>query len=59
MLSFNMNLLDMELGGMMFCVCGVGIMGNNIGLESVVGIFFDGVFLSCLGIVLGDLVDVE
>lgn len=57
--SFNMNLLQIELQGMMFCLCGVGMIGNNIGFESFVGVFFDGVYLSCLGIVFGDQFDVE
>lgn len=38
---------------------GVGTTGNNIGLESAVGVFLDGVYLSRPGIALGDLVDLE
>ena len=38
---------------------GVGTTGNNIGLESAVGVFLDGVYLSRPGVALGDLVDLE
>ena len=38
---------------------GVGTTGNNIGLESAVGVFLDGVYLARPGIALGDLVDLE
>lgn len=44
LLSFNINFLDIEIGGIILCFCGVGIIGNNIGFESVVGIFIDGVY---------------
>ncbi|MFU8813818.1 MAG: TonB-dependent receptor plug domain-containing protein [Pseudomonadales bacterium] len=57
--SFNMNSSQTESQGSVFRVRGVGTTGNNIGLESAVGVFLDGVHLSRPGIALGDLVDVE
>ena len=38
---------------------GIGTTGNNIGLESAVGIFIDGVYQSRPGVALGELSDVE
>ncbi len=57
--SFNMNSSNTETGGTTLRIRGIGTTGNNIGLESAVGIFLDGVFLSRPGIALGDLVDLE
>jgi iron complex outermembrane recepter protein len=57
--SFNMNSSQTESQGSVFRIRGVGTTGNNIGLESAVGVFLDGVHLSRPGIALGDLVDVE
>ncbi len=57
--SFNMNGSQTESQGSVFRIRGVGTTGNNIGLESAVGVFFDGVHLSRPGIALGDLFDVE
>lgn len=57
--SFNMNGSQTESQGSVFRIRGVGTTGNNIGLESAVGVFLDGVHLSRPGIALGDLVDVE
>lgn len=38
---------------------GVGTTGNNTGLESSVGVFVDGVYLSRTGIAMNDLLDIE
>jgi iron complex outermembrane recepter protein len=57
--SFNFNTTQSESGGATLRVRGVGTTGNNTGLESAVGIFLDGVYLSRPGIALGDLLDVE
>lgn len=56
--SFNMNSSDTESGGTTLRIRGVGTTGNNIGLESSVGVFLDGVYLSRPGIALADLLDV-
>lgn len=57
--SFNMNSAGTVSGGTTLRIRGVGTTGNNIGLESSVGVFLDGVYLSRPGIALGDLLDVE
>lgn len=57
--SFNANSLQSESGGTTLRVRGVGTTGNNTGLESSVGIFLDGVYLSRPGVALGDLLDVQ
>jgi outer membrane receptor protein involved in Fe transport len=57
--SFNMNSSQTESQGTTLRIRGVGTTGNNIGLESAVGVFLDGVYLSRPGIALGDLLDVE
>ncbi|MBL0001203.1 MAG: TonB-dependent receptor plug domain-containing protein [Sphingomonadales bacterium] len=57
--SFNANSSQTESGGTTLRVRGVGTTGNNSGLESAVGIFLDGVYLSRPGIALGDLLDVQ
>ena len=57
--SFNTNSTQTETGGTTLRIRGVGTTGNNTGLESAVGIFLDGVYLSRPGIALGDLLDVE
>lgn len=56
--SFNLNSSDTASGGTTIRVRGVGTTGNNIGLESSVAVFLDGVYLSRPGIALADLVDV-
>ncbi len=56
--SFNLNSAQTESQGTTLRVRGVGTTGNNIGLESAVGVFLDGVYLSRPGVALGDLVDV-
>jgi iron complex outermembrane recepter protein len=57
--SFNMNSTQTESGGTTVRIRGVGTTGNNTGLESAVGIFLDGVYLSRPGIAMGDLMDVR
>jgi outer membrane receptor protein involved in Fe transport len=57
--SFNMNSSQTETGGTTLRIRGVGTTGNNIGLESAVGVFLDGVYLSRPGVALGELLDVE
>jgi len=57
--SFNLNSSQTESQGTTLRIRGVGTTGNNIGLESAVGVFLDGVYLSRPGVALGDLLDVE
>ena len=57
--SFSMNSSQTETGGTTLRIRGVGTTGNNIGLESAVGVFLDDVYLSRPGVALGDLMDVE
>jgi len=57
--SFNMNSSGTVSGGTTLRIRGVGTTGNNIGLESSVGVFLDGVYLSRPGVALGDLLDLE
>ena len=57
--SFNLNSTQTESGGTTLRVRGVGTTGNNTGLESAVGIFLDGVYLSRPAIALADLLDVQ
>ena len=57
--SFNMNTSDTQSGGITLRLRGVGTTGNNIGLESSVGVFLDGVYLSRPGIALADLLDLQ
>ncbi len=57
--SFNLNTSDTQSGGVTLRIRGVGTTGNNVGLESSVGVFLDGVYLSRPGIALSDLLDLE
>lgn len=57
--SFNLNSSNSESGGTTLRIRGVGTTGNNIGLESAVGVFLDGIYLSRPGIALADLLDIE
>ncbi|MEO9971267.1 MAG: TonB-dependent receptor [Hyphomonadaceae bacterium] len=57
--SFNLQSSQTESGGTSIRIRGVGTTGNNIGLESSVAVFIDGVFLSRPGVALGDLLDLE
>lgn len=57
--SFNLQSSQSESQGTSIRLRGVGTTGNNIGLESAVGVFIDGVYQSRPGIALGELVDLE
>lgn len=57
--SFKIQSSNSESQGTTLRIRGIGTTGNNIGLESSVGVFLDGVYLSRPGIALGDLPDVE
>lgn len=57
--SFNIQSSQTETQGTSIKIRGVGTTGNNIGLESSVGVFIDGVYQSRPGVALGDLVDLE
>ncbi|MFN6934170.1 MAG: TonB-dependent receptor [Tsuneonella sp.] len=57
--SFNIQSSQTETQGTSIRIRGVGTTGNNTGLESSVGVFIDGVYLSRPGIALGDLLDLE
>lgn len=57
--SFSLNTSDTQSGGVTLRLRGVGTTGNNIGLESSVAVFLDGVYLSRPSVALGDLLDLE
>lgn len=57
--SFNLNASGTTTGGITLRIRGIGTTGNNAGLESAVGVFLDGVYLSRPGVALGELLDVE
>ncbi|MAY20878.1 MAG: TonB-dependent receptor [Erythrobacteraceae bacterium] len=57
--SFNIQSSQTESQGTSIRIRGIGTTGNNIGLESAVGVFIDGVYQSRPGVALGELVDVE
>jgi iron complex outermembrane receptor protein len=57
--SFSLQTANNESGTAQIRIRGIGTSGNNIGLESAVGIFLDGVYLSRPSVALGDLVDLE
>jgi len=57
--SFNIQSSQTESQGTSIRLRGVGTTGNNIGLESAVGVFIDGVYQSRPGVALGELIDVE
>ena len=57
--SFNLVSSTSQSGGSILRIRGVGTTGNNTGLESSVGLFLDGVYLSRPGVALGDLLDVD
>lgn len=48
-----------ESRGSSIRIRGVGTTGNNNGLESSVGVFIDGVYLSRAGMAMNDLMDIE
>jgi len=57
--GFNIQSSQTETQGTSIRIRGVGTTGNNIGLESAVGVFIDGVYQSRPGIALGELTDIE
>lgn len=57
--SFSSQSSNSETGGTTLRVRGIGTTGNNVGLESSVGVFIDGVYQSRPGVALGDLLDIE
>lgn len=57
--SFQLQSTQTEAQGTAIRIRGVGTTGNNIGLESAVGVFIDGVYQSRPGIAMGDLIDLE
>ena len=57
--GFKIQSSNTESQGTTLRIRGVGTTGNNVGLESSVGVFLDGVYLSRPGVALGDLPDVE
>lgn len=50
---------DTELFNPVVRIRGIGTSGNNIGLESAVGLFIDGVYQSRTGYGMSDLVDLD
>lgn len=57
--SINLNSTQTESGGTTMRIRGVGTTGNNAGLESAVGVFIDGVYISRPAIALGELLDIQ
>ena len=57
--GFNIQSSQTETQGTSIRIRGVGTTGNNIGLESAVGVFIDGVYQSRPGVALGELSDIE
>jgi len=57
--GFNIQSSQTETQGTSIRIRGVGTTGNNIGLESAVGVFIDGVYQSRPGVALGELTDIE
>ncbi len=56
--GFNIQSSQSESQGTSIRIRGVGTTGNNIGLESAVGVFIDGVYQSRPGVALGELTDI-
>jgi len=57
--GFNIQSSQTESQGTSMRIRGVGTTGNNIGLESAVAVFIDGVYQSRPGVALGELVDLD
>ncbi|MGB6229165.1 MAG: TonB-dependent receptor plug domain-containing protein, partial [Litorimonas sp.] len=57
--GFNLQSSQTTTQGTSMRIRGVGTTGNNIGLESAVGVFVDGVYVSRPGVALGEMVDIE
>ena len=48
-----------EVGSVSIRLRGIGTTGSNVGLESSVGVFVDGIFLQRPGMALSDFLDIE
>ncbi|WP_230851917.1 TonB-dependent receptor [Pseudoalteromonas luteoviolacea] len=57
--SFNSSSSNSETGGTTLRIRGIGTTGDNLGMESSVGVFLDGIYLSRPSVALNDLMDVE
>jgi len=57
--GFSVGSTQNESQGTSIRIRGIGTAGNNIGLESAVGVFIDGAYQSRPGVALGELVDVQ
>ena len=57
--SFSTSNAQTSSGTVVLRMRGVGTTSNNIGFESAVGVFIDGVYQSRPGVALGEFVDVE
>lgn len=57
--SFSTSNAQTSSGTVVLRIRGVGTTSNNIGFESAVGVFIDGVYQSRPGVALGEFVDVE
>ncbi len=57
--SFSSSQAQIASGSVVLRVRGVGTTSNNIGFESAVGIFIDGVYQSRPGVALTEFVDIE
>ncbi len=57
--SFSTSNAQIASGSVVLRIRGVGTTSNNIGFESAVGIFVDGVYQSRPGVALSEFVDVE
>jgi len=57
--SFSSSNTQLASSGTVLRIRGIGTTSNNIGFESAVGIFVDGVYQSRSGVALSEFVDVE
>ena len=57
--SLSINDSNSTSGGTTMRIRGMGTTGNNIGLESAVGFFMDGVYRSRAGQAMSDLIDID
>jgi iron complex outermembrane receptor protein len=57
--SFSTSNAQTSSGTVVLRMRGVGTTSNNIGFESAVGVFIDGIYQSRSGVALGEFVDVE
>lgn len=56
---FSVNVVYIYVWQLSVVVCGIGNNFVSDGLEGSVGIYFDNVYLGCLGMVVFDLLDIE